>query len=290
MTHWRLMTVHQANTKLPKPMHCKRSPVLQLGASRLSGKSLSLHVSLIVPRWGAGERLRRLMKCIVVAAALAVSVSANADSLLDKLLRISGLTAAPGQMRGEEVEAGSIWIANLDSGAVKQLTTESDYRSPVFSPTGGGVFSLKGDMLMRIPLDGSSAAAIKRVPGAVKLVGFDSKNPDEIVIFFGEGRSPLAVLSLKDGNLRSLQYDEHSVDQQRILAQIRGQERIYGATSVYLKTERKQGLSRAIEWTDVYLRRGNVAPQNVSGCNGVSCGQPALSPDGQRIAFVKADG
>jgi Tol biopolymer transport system component len=31
-------------------------------------------------------------------------------------------------------------------------------------------------------------------------------------------------------------------------------------------------------------------PQNVSGCDGVNCGQPALSPDGRRVAFVKAGG
>ncbi len=40
-------------------MSCKRFPVPQVGTSRLSGNSLSMHVSLIVPRWGAGERLRK---------------------------------------------------------------------------------------------------------------------------------------------------------------------------------------------------------------------------------------
>jgi hypothetical protein len=73
-----------------------------------------------------------------------------------------------------------------------------------------------------------------------------------------------------------------------VAAEIRGQERDYGTTTLYLKTESKQGLSRTAEWTDVWLRRGDAGPVNVSRCDGVNCGQPALSPDGRRVAFVKA--
>ncbi len=102
--------------------------------------------------------------------------------------------------------------------------------------------------------------------------------------------APLGVLSLKTGKVAPLPYDAASSDQQRMLAQVRGQERVYGDASVYVKTESKAGLSRTIEWTDVYLRRGNAPPQNVSACDGVNCGQPALSPDGRRVAFVKSGG
>jgi Tol biopolymer transport system component len=230
----------------------------------------------------------RLMKCIAVVMALAVPMSAVADSLLNKLLRIAGLTAAPGQLRSDDVEPGSIWVANLERGTVTRLTADSGYRSPVFSPVDGGVFALKGDAVVRIPSEGSPPAAIQRVTGAVKLIGFDSRNPDEIVILLEDGSSSVAVLSLKNGKVTMLPYDVKSEDQRRILAQIRDQDRVYGTTRVYLKTERKQGLSRAIEWTDVYLRRGDSTPQNVSACDGVSCAQPALSPDGKRVAFVKA--
>ena len=79
-----------------------------------------------------------------------------------------------------------------------------------------------------------------------------------------------------------LPYDAKSDGERRMLVQIRGQERVYGDASVYVKTESKRGMTRAIEWTDVYLRRGNQPPQNVSTCDGVNCGQPALSPDGRR--------
>jgi hypothetical protein len=131
---------------------------------------------------------------------------------------------------------------------------------------------------------------VQRAPGVLKLVGFDANNADAIVVLLDGGASPLGVLSVKTGKVVPLPYDGKSDAERRMLAQVRGQERTYGDASVYVRTESKRGLSRAIEWTDVYLRRGNAPPQNVSACDGVSCGQPALSPDGRRIAFVKAGG
>ena len=228
----------------------------------------------------------RLMICMALMVELVVPLGAAADSLLDKLLRIAGLTAAPGEMR-DVVDPGSIWITTLERGAVTRLTADSDYRSPVFSLADGSIVALKGDTVVHIPIESSAPAVIQRVTGAVKLVGFDSKNPDEIVILLAGGSSPLAVLSLRNGKVTLLPYDAKSDDQRRMLAKIRGQDRVYSTTSVYLKTEKKQGLLRAIEWTDIYLRRGDSTPQNVSHCDGMNCTQPALSPDERRVAFVK---
>src|SRR5882757_2822787 len=53
-------------------------------------------------------RRHRLRKYVVLAV-LAVATPVSAESLLDKLLRVSGLTATPAQMRpaGDTVEAGN---------------------------------------------------------------------------------------------------------------------------------------------------------------------------------------
>ena len=234
---------------------------------------------------------RRLLTGVAMAAALAVPLEAFSDSLVDKLLRIAGVTVGPGTVRrhGREV-AGSIWIANLERRTVSSVTPDSGYRSPVFSLTDGSIFALKGDTVVRIPPEGGQPAVAQTVTGAAKLIGFDTSNPDEILILLEGDGSPMGVLSLKTGAVSRLPYDATSADQERMLAQIRGQERVYGATSVYVKTESKQGLSRLLEWTDVYVRRGTAPPENVSGCDGVICAQPALSPDGWRVAFVKAGG
>ena len=235
--------------------------------------------------------MRRSVAILAMAALL--SATAAAETMVERLLRVAGLTASPAQMRGpgDEIQAGDIWVASPGVGAPVALTSGSGYTSPIFSPMDDSIFALKGASVVRIPAAGGRVVAVQKTAGLLKLVGFDGKNVDEVVVLLdGSGRSPLGVLSLKSGTVTPLPYDAKADAERRMLAQVRGQERVYGATSVYVKTESKAGLSRTIEWTDVYLRRGNAPPQNVSACDGVNCGQPALSPDGRRVAFVKSDG
>ena len=234
----------------------------------------------------------RVSTGLAAALVLSMPAAAAAETLVQKLLRIAGLTAAPTQMRGpaDEVEPGNIWIAPADKGAAKALTTDGGYTSPLFSPD-GRVYALRGGTLVRLPQETGAGVAVHKVPGAVKLVGFDGANADDLVLLLDAPRagSPLGVLSLKSGRVTPLPYDAASEEQRRMLAQIRGQEREYGTTTVYTKTESRRGLSRNLQWTDVYIRRGTAAPRNVSACDGVNCVQPALSPDGRGVVFIKTE-
>jgi hypothetical protein len=237
--------------------------------------------------------MRRLVVILAMAALLSATAAAEtmAETMVERLLRVAGLTASPAQMRGpgDDIGVGDIWVASPGAAAPVALTSGSGYTSPIFSPIDGSILALKGEGVVRIPAAGGRVVAIQKAASVLKLVGFDGKNVDEVVVLLdGSGRSPLGVLSLTSGKVTPLPYDAKSDAERRILAQVRGQERVYGDASVYVKTESKAGLSRTIEWTDVYLRRGNAPPQNVSACDGVNCGQPALSPDGRRVAFVKS--
>jgi hypothetical protein len=230
---------------------------------------------------------------VAVIAALSVQPCTAQETLIQKLLRISGLTAAPSQMRGpgDEVDPGNIWIADLDRHTTKAVTDGGGYRSPVFS-SDGKIYALRGDTIVRISPGGGPAAPVRKASGAEKLVGFESDGADDIVVLFDTAgaASPLGVVSLKSGRITPLPYDPKSDGQRRMVAQVRAQDRVYGDTTVYTKTETKRGLSRNIEWMDVYIRRGNGEPQNISGCDGVSCVQPALSPDRRSVAYVKTQG
>jgi len=96
--------------------------------------------------------------------------------------------------------------------------------------------------------------------------------------------SPLGVLSLTSGRVTPLPYDAASEEQRRLVARIRSDERQYGTTGVYTNPQRRGSL----RWTDVYVRTGTAAARNVSKCDGARCGQPALSPDGRSVAFIKS--
>jgi hypothetical protein len=73
-----------------------------------------------------------------------------------------------------------------------------------------------------------------------------------------------------------------------MITYIRGEERVYGDVRLFTRSESRQGAVRAVEWTDVFLQQRTAPAVNVSNGAGVSAGQPALSPDGQRVAFIKA--
>jgi len=236
---------------------------------------------------------RRVVMAVMGATSLATGLLAQTprppEPLLSKLLRIAGLTAAPSQMRGpaDNAAVGDIWIANVDRRPARALTTNGGYRSPIFVNDTPVVLALRGNSVVRLGAQGGSAIPLAGAPKIVKLVGIDATSPDEVIVLLDAPASPLGVLSLQSGKVSPLPYDDSSDEQRRMLAQIRAQDRTYGETKVYTKTETKSGLSRPIEWTDVFLTRGAGSPQNVSACDGVNCVQPALSPDGRSLAFVK---
>ena len=230
-----------------------------------------------------------VMGATSLATGLLAQTPRPPEPLLSKLLRIAGLTAAPSQMRGpaDNAAVGDIWIANVDRRPARALTTNGGYRSPIFVNDTPVVLALRGNSVVRLGAQGGSAIPLAGAPKIVKLVGIDATSPDEVIVLLDAPASPLGVLSLQSGKVSPLPYDDSSDEQRRMLAQIRAQDRTYGETKVYTKTETKSGLSRPIEWTDVFLTRGAGSPQNVSACDGVNCVQPSLSPDGRSLAFVK---
>jgi len=213
------------------------------------------------------------------------------EPLLTKLLRISGLTAAPSQMKGpgDDTAVGNVWMTTVDRRDARALTTDGSYRSPIFLPNGSTVLALRGNAIVRLGSTAGNPSPLRMKVGVAKLVGVDSEDPSAVVVLLTTPTdgSPLASVSLQDASASALPFDAADASQQRMLAQIRGQDRSYGNTSVYTRTETKSGLSRPIEWIDVFVKRGAAPPQNVSACDGVNCVQPALSPDGQRVVFIK---
>jgi hypothetical protein len=219
------------------------------------------------------------------------AISARADDFFDLIMQVLGISATPSQMKGDSnVSAGQVWITDVERGTRAALTTDSGYRWPVYEPGGQAIVALEGDSLVRIPTRNGKINVLQKIPSVEKLVGFDRKDPDKLLVILDRDTVPLALLSLKTGNLTPLPYDPKSKEHRRMLSHVKGEERVYGSARVYVKTEVKRGMEGGLEWSEVYLQEGEATPLNVSKGDGVDCGQPSLSPDRNAVVYVRASG
>ena len=67
---------------------------------------------------------------------------------------------------------------------------------------------------------------------------------------------------------------------------LRGETREYEGVLLYLHPESRETAGGAMEWTEVYAKRGSAPPARLSRCDGVPCAQPSLSPDGKQVAYI----
>jgi hypothetical protein len=224
-------------------------------------------------------------------ALVSYALPSHAEGVLSRLLTALGIPVNPGQVKapGDAYASGDIILARPGQGAPQQITSEGGYRSPVFGRE-GEILALKGDTLVSIPVAGGTARELRAIEGAHKLLGLNKDNPDVIVALVEQdGLIALATVARAGNETKRYAHDPASAQDAALLAALQEEARDYGSIKLYLKLESKQGpTGRTIEWTDVYLKRGDAAPQNVSHCDGSNCLQPALAPDTERVVFVRS--
>lgn len=209
-----------------------------------------------------------------------------------RLLRVSGIAANPGTLKApQEVKTGQIWLAELGHQPPRRLTAAGMYRSPVFVPGSDDILALEGTDVVRLPAAGGVPHRLYTIPGVSKLVGFSQDDPDQVLMLTeGEpGRPRVGLLSLKTGKIIPTPYNPASSEDRRMLEHLRGWDRVYGDTTVYVKRLVKQSMAGPVEWTDVLLKPSTDEPINVSRCEEVDCGQPSLSADGRLLVFIRAE-
>ena len=187
----------------------------------------------------------------------------------------------------EGAKSGEIWLADAATNVRVQLTADAGYRWPVFDAGAARIVALRQNDIVEIPLAGGAARRLAAVEGISKLIGFDREQPDRVLVLRTQQDAEIAVLSLATGELTPIRYDADSDGM--LLAHLRGNERVYGDTILYLRKETRTDVTGAVlDWTDVFIKEGGGRPRNISQCDGVDCSQPSLSADRSRIAFVRA--
>ena len=217
----------------------------------------------------------------IACAALLFCQPARAETFLEKILRITGVSATPSQQKapGENMEAGGeIWLANVKTGAVRKFSASGGFRSPIFTADNRAVLAIKDGALWRLSLAGGAAEKLHEVTGLTKLVGLDRDDPDKILVMIERAGTPVvALLSIASGKTTEIPYDPKLSQDRKLLSHLKGWERVYGDTKIYVKAQTREGLAGTVEWYDVFLKKGDAEPVNVSRCEGANCGQPSLS-------------
>jgi hypothetical protein len=230
------------------------------------------------------------MAFLVAAVALYRVGPATASDLFSRIVSFLGISATPSQMKAPEaVHSGDVWVADANRDARAQLTFDGGYSWPVFDPDAPRILALKGSALFEIPLVGGPARRLMPVVGIMKLIGFDREHPGLVLALRANPNAEIAVLSSATGEVTAVAYDPESSVDRLLLSHLRGEEREYGDTVLYLRRETRTDVTGAVlEWTDVFIKEADKRPRNISLCDGVNCSQPSLSADRGRLTFVRA--
>jgi hypothetical protein len=216
----------------------------------------------------------------------------KSKSFIDRVLDFLSISYTPGAQKGpaSEIVNGQIWVADLKSGSTRPLTTSGSFRSPIFLAGSGDVLALRGSDVIRIPSGGGDGAKLQSIDGIVKLVGAGGSEPGKVLVLLrnGSGSHPrVALLAIDTGSITNLPYDPESSEDLQFVEDLEEWSRSYGQSRVYTKRQTKESLAGTVEWSDVFLAAPGRQPLDVSQCDGVNCGQPSLSMDGNLLVYVK---
>lgn len=229
--------------------------------------------------------------CILLVGLFTSVDGEGAETVTQWALRFLGISANPSSMKGpnDDARPGDLWITNLSEQIPTALTSDGGYQWPVFELNGKAIIAIRHGAIVRVPLNGESQRTLHRVGRVSKLIGFDRKDANKLLVLVGaqDGGSMPGELSLASGIVGELRDGQQN---QKLMAHLQTQERIYAEAAVYPRTVSDTSVSGAqIEWTDTYYSIGGNDPINVSRCRPGNCDQPSLSPDGRRVVFVKSD-
>ena len=210
---------------------------------------------------------------------LAVPLAA-AESWVDWLLRVTGLTATSRSLRGEPYELeGDVYVANLTTTVRERYAQGGGFRSPIFYPNGESILAVRNGGLVKISGPNSEPQVLGVEVGAARLIGFQREDPDVVAVLLPDP-DRLGLLRLSGGERSSGEFTPAEVSAQS-LGPLWAWDVSHGETRLY---HRRQSGSKFL---NVFLVKPGEEIRNVTRCRDADCGQPALSADGKRVAYIK---
>jgi len=214
---------------------------------------------------------------------LAQTPARTTPGLLSKLAGLFGLPSSPSQMRGEDPHvSGDIWLIPIPSGARVRVTTDGEYRSPVFSTDGQALFALRGAAIVRIDLANHSVREIAPVPDVSRVAGMAPDGPPAMILVVDAGGQHLETFDLGSMRRTPLPHDPRNPADATVVAYLAGDARDYGDIRLTVADQHTSFRT----WRDVFVQMGERPPVNLTNGSGVTSRQPALSPDRTRVAYV----
>lgn len=232
---------------------------------------------------------------LLLVGLLSAQSQKKTESLWAKLLRIAGVSSTPASLRGEDhVTSGEIWWEPLTGQSEpRRLTHGGGFYSPVFDAQGQSVLALSNGDLFRIRLSSGVPVKLYKLASVTKLVGLSRDDSDQLLIIGEDVQQHgqfVALVSIGSGKLTVIPHNSQSNEDRVMMAHLAGWERVYGDTRLYTgKNETEGAGGTTIAFTDVYLKRGNNPPINLTNGNRVSSSQPSLSQDGQKVVFIREE-
>ena len=235
--------------------------------------------------------MKTIVTTLIFSLTIAICQPVSAESLWKRILRITGISATPSQQKGpgeEIVSGGMIWIGDPQAGTRRRVRDDGEFRSPIFAPNDSTIVALRAGWLWRMDVETGKGAKLHHLSTVTKLIGLDRDDPDKILVLRDEnGKESPALLSLQSGKLTDIPYDAQSSEDRALLNHLKGWERDYGQVAVYPMEQRRESIVGPMEWQDVFYKKGEAEPVNVSRCDGDNCGQPSLSSDGNKVAYIR---
>lgn len=233
-----------------------------------------------------------LVIILLAIPASATMVPQKTQSFWTRVLNFFGVSATPGRQRGpgDQLKDGKVMIYDIETATARDLTSQSGFRSPIFSADDASILVIKGEKIVRLPIAGGGAPEeLFEVKGILKLVEVNMNNSSEVLVLTDADHDDcpsVGVLSLADGTLAQESYTTE--DDKRLVNHLQSWKREYdnGETKFDIELTSR----RDLDWTNVLFKQKSRDWINVTRCDvpGISCGHPSVSKNRKMIVFIKA--